>query len=254
MRSPARIISILLVACLSAAGPSALCAAEGLYLTWNDCAPGAGATRDRSSDCASETGQQDLYCAFGVPAAVDSVLGMELVVDVQSAATVLPNWWRFDTGGCRVGNLRAGFVFPSPSPCGDFLNGNAAGGLQGYYLNEPRGGTGQARIKVAASLLESVSGYASLGAEGMYFAARLTLTNTRTIGTGSCTGCPQPVCLVLNSIVVLRQPGAAGGDLFLSEPGPGQANWATWQGGLGADCVAVPVRAVTWGRIKSLYR
>jgi hypothetical protein len=254
MRSPARIISILLVACLLAAGPSVVRAAEGLYLTWNDCAPGTGATRDRGSDCASETGQQDLYCAFGVSAAADSVLGLELVLDVQSAALTLPSWWRFDIGGCRAGNLHVGFVFPSPSPCGDFLNGNAAGGLQGYYLNEPRGGTGQARIKVAASLLESVGGYASLAPDSMYYAARLTITNIRTIGTGSCAGCTQPVCLVLNSITVLRQPGAVGGDLLLSEPGPGQANWATWQSGLGADCAAVPVRAVTWGRIKSLYR
>ena len=254
MRNPARILYIPLVACLLVGGPSAVRAAEGLYLTWNDCAPGAGATRDRGSDCTSETGQQNLYCAFGVPASLDSVLGLELVVDVQSADPVLADWWRFDPGACREGNLRAGFVFPSPSPCGDFLDGNAAGGLQGYYPNEPRGGANQARIKVAASLLESVAGYASLDSEGTYYAARLTITNTRTIGTGACAGCLQPVCLVFNSITVLRQPGAAGGDQFLSEPGPGQANWATWQGGLGADCVAVPVRAVTWGRIKGLYR
>jgi hypothetical protein len=254
MRSPARILSIPLVACLLAVGPPAVRAAEGLYLTWNDCASGPGATRDRGSSCASETGQQNLYCAFGVSAPVDSVLGLELVVDVQSADPALPDWWRFDMGGCRAGNLRAGFVFPSPSPCGDFLNGNAAGGLQGYYLNEPRGGASQARIQVAASLLESVGGYASLDPNGMYYAACLTLTNTRTIGAGACAGCPQPVCLVLNSITLRRQPGALGGDQFLSVPGPGQANWATWQGGLGADCAAVPVRAVSWGRVKSLYR
>jgi hypothetical protein len=254
MRSPARILCSVLVACLLAVAPSAVRAAEGLYLTWNDCALGAGATHDRGSGCTSETGQQSLYCAFGLPAPVDSVLGLDLVVDVQSADPVLPDWWRFDSGGCRAGSLSAGFVFPSSSPCGDFLQGNAAGWLQGYYLDEPRGAANQSRIKVAASLLASLGGYASLDSVGTYYAARLTLTNIGTVGGGACAGCTRPVCLVLNSILVRRQPGTAGGDQFLSVPGPGQANWATWQGGLGADCAAVPVRTVTWGRIKSLYR
>jgi hypothetical protein len=254
MRSPARILAVPLAACLLAAGPFAAHAVEGLYLTWNDCAPGAGASRDRSSDCANDTGQQSLYCAFSLPAPADSVLGLEIVVDVQSATAAMPDWWKLNIGGCRAGNLHAGFVFPSPSPCANFLRGNASGGLQGYSLNKPYGGANQARIEVAASLLESVGGYASLGSDSTYYAACLTLTNALTVGIGACTGCAQPVCLVLNSITVLRQPGAVGGNQILSVPGPDQANWATWQGGLGADCAAVPVRDVTWGRIKSLYR
>jgi hypothetical protein len=63
-----------------------------------------------------------------------------------------------------------------------------------------------------------------------------------------------PACLVLNSILVRRSPGAVGGDSFVSTPGPGDANRATWQG-TGADCSAVPVRRQsTWGAVKSLYR
>jgi hypothetical protein len=254
MRSPVRILAIPLAACLLAVGPSAVRAVEGLYLTWNNCASGPGAARDRSSDCTSDSSQQSLYCAFSLPAPADSVLGLEIVVDVQSAAAAMPDWWRLDIGGCRAGNLRAGFVFPSPSPCANFLRGNASGGLQGYSLNQPYGGANQARIEVAASLLVSVGGYASLGSDSTYYAACLTITNARSSGPGACVGCLEPVCLVLNSITVLRQPGAAGGNQVLSVPGPDQANWATWQAGLGASCAAVPVRAVTWGRIKSLYR
>ena len=59
---------------------------------------------------------------------------------------------------------------------------------------------------------------------------------------------------MLNSVIVKRQPGTAGGDVILGEPGPGNANWATWQGGSGANCATVPARAVTWGRLKGLYR
>jgi hypothetical protein len=259
MRGPVRILfapfaACLLAGCLLASGPSIGRAAEGLYLTWNDCALDAAATHDLVSGCASDLGEQALYCAFGLSAPVDSVLGLELVVDVQSAAPQMPDWWRFDLGGCRAGNLSAGFVFPPFSPCGDFFHGNAAGGLQDYSLREPRGGAGQARIKVAASVLPSVGGYASLDAEQIYYAVRLTITNAHTAGAGPCAGCSQPACLVLNSILLRRQPGTAGGDLVVSVPGPGLANRATWQSGLGADCAAVPVRAVTWGRIKGLYR
>ena len=76
-----------------------------------------------------------------------------------------------------------------------------------------------------------------------------------TTGEGTvCGGCAGSACLVLNGMWIRRQPGAVGGDVLLSEPGTGQANWATWQGGTGADCAAVPVRAVTWGRLKGLYR
>lgn len=73
-------------------------------------------------------------------------------------------------------------------------------------------------------------------------------------GTGSCAGCLAPACLVLNGITIRRLPGAPGGDVIISSVGAGNPNWVTWRGGAGADCSLVPVRAVTWGRIKTLYR
>jgi hypothetical protein len=32
------------------------------------------------------------------------------------------------------------------------------------------------------------------------------------------------------------------------------SNFATWQGGTGANCLSVPARRTTWGAVKSLYR
>ena len=250
MRLPDSLPMLLVTACVLAAAALPVRAAEGLYLTWNDCALAAGAASDLSQACASDLGQQALYCAFRLPAPVDSVLGVEIVVDVQHADATLPDWWRFDVVGCRAGNLGAGFDFTSQSACVDFLQGHATGDLQGYYLTEPRGGASQARIRAAASVLPGF-GYAQLDASSMYYGARLTITN---VNTTACTGCAGPACLVLNSVIVKRQPGTAGGDVILGEPGPGNANWATWQGGSGANCATVPARAVTWGRLKGLYR
>lgn len=252
MAARTRVLLIILVVCGCSAAPLTR-AAEGLFLTWNDCALAPGSAHDLQQSCTSNLGGQDLLCAFRMPSPADSVLGIELEVDVQHADVSLPDWWRFDTGGCRVGDLLARFDFHSGSPCVDFFLGHASGGLQGYYLNQPRGGSNQASIKVAAAQLPS-AGYVHLDSTSMYYAARLTLTNALTDGATSCAGCLHPACLVLNSILVRRQPGAVGGDVFLSVPGPNDANWATWQGGTGANCSAVPARTVTWGRLKGLYR
>ena len=150
MRTPTRSLPLLLLTVL-AAGPAA--AGEGLYLTWGDCAQGALASHGVTSSCDSDLGQQTLYCAFTVAAPVDSVLGVQVVVDLQHSAVALPDWWRFDPAGCRAGELRGEFDFTLESACTDVFDGLAQGGLLGYYPTQPRGGANQARILVAASRL-----------------------------------------------------------------------------------------------------
>jgi hypothetical protein len=226
-------------------------AAEGLSLTWGECALSGSAAHDGTWTCDSNLGQSDLFCAFGVGAPVDSVLGVEVVVDVQQADAGLPDWWRFEVGGCRSGELLADLDFRARSACADFYHGNATAGLT-YDPGQPRGGANQARIRVTASVLPDF-GYATLDPATMYYAARLIIRHATTTDP-LCAGCAGPACLVLNSITVKRQPGASGGDVVVTTPGAGDANWATWQGGAGANCASVPVRAVTWGRIKGLYR
>ena len=253
MRNPMRPIPLLLLAGCLAAGPAAS-ATEGLYLTWNDCALDPGASHDVTNTCDSDLGQKTLYCAFTVPALVDSVLGLQVVVDLQHSEASLPDWWRLEVAGCRAGELRADFNFPSQSGCGDTFQGLAVGGLLGYYPAQPRGGANQAHILVAASRLPGY-GYMRFEPDVMYHGARLTISNVGTVAPQTvCAGCSGSACLVLNSVLIQRQPGAAGGDVFIGQPGPDDANFATWQGGSTAGCVAVPVRAVTWGRVKSLYR
>jgi hypothetical protein len=88
----------------------------------------------------------------------------------------------------------------------------------------------------------------------MYYAARLTVRHTKTVGDMACSGCLDGACLVLNSILVGRLAGSSGGDYTLQTAGSGDANWARWQGGGGANCAAVPVRNRAWGQLKGLYR
>jgi hypothetical protein len=252
IRWNAAIAVLLLIALLVGAATPAV-AAEGLFMTWNDCALGASARADRSMPCDNNSGSQTLYSAFRMPFPIDSVLGVDIVIDLQQTDPSMPSWWEFAPDSCHAAGLQASFDFSVNTSCVDFWNNEEAGALQGYYLGQPRGGANQARIKIGAAVLPGF-GYRQLDATSMYYAAKLTITNQHATGASACPGCLSPACLVLNSIAIRRQPGAPGGDVTLEIPGPGNANWATWQGGAGADCQAVPVRKWTWGRIKSLYR
>jgi len=246
-------LTLLLLAVLLAAGRSAD-AGEGLYLTWNDCAQGPSAAHDAASACDVNTGQRTLTCAFTVPVAVDSVLGVQLIVDLQHSEATLPDWWRFATGDCRAGELRAEFDFTARSACSDVFGGFASGSLLAYYATQPRGGFNQARIVAAASRLPDY-GYMRFDPDVMYYGASLVIGNARTVAPQAvCAGCAGSACLVLNSVLIQRQPGASGGDVFIAQPGAGDANFATWQGGATEGCRTVPVRSLTWGQIKSLYR
>lgn len=230
---------------LAAAGASS---PPGLYLTWQDCAQSPNATANRSVACDGAAGEEALYLAFSLPWALDSVVAVEAVVDVQ-AAGVLPPWWQYGPEGCRSGSLHARGEFPAGTACTDFWMGDATlDGLQGYYAGEPRGGAGQARIRVALAVLPQL--YRRLEAGTMYHAARLVFSD---VGVSACLGCQMPVCLVLNSILIGRLPGAPGGDLLLEAAALAGSNQATWQGS-GADCQLVPVVRTTWGAIKAMYR
>ncbi len=245
--------------CIAAFGTLALAparagAAAGLYLTWSDCALGGAGQSSYDFACDGNGGTEELYCALTLPQATGpDVLGVIAVVDLQHSAAALPDWWRLGAvGGCRSGMLSASGDFRSNGTCVDPWVGQAVAEVQGYAVGEPRGGANQVRVKVACGVVPSLA--ATLDATSMYYGVKLVIGNGLTSGPGTCVGCAQPACLVLNSIEVKRTPGAPGGDLFLETPGAGGANWALWQGGMGANCALVPVRSVTWGRVKSIYR
>ena len=238
---------MVLTALVFSAAPAR--SAEGIYLTWNECPLSTLSASDFTASCAADSGEQSLYCAFTMPFALDSVIAVEITLDVQVAGS-LPPYWEYAADGCRFGSLSAKSEFAAATACTDFWAGRAGmEGLAGYYAGEPRGGAGQARIRITFAVASGQ--YLRLDAERMYYAARVVFKNRRTT---SCLGCSTPACLVLNSILIGRLPGAPGGDhVCLEVPGPNLANRATWQG-VGGDCNAVPVKVRTWGQLKSLYR
>jgi hypothetical protein len=79
----------------------------------------------------------------------------------------------------------------------------------------------------------------------------VSIARTKTVGTGSCTGCSVGACFVLNECKV-QQPREYFKDYFIVDPAT--SNFVTWQAG-GPICPqATPAHNRTWGSVKNLYR
>ena len=213
-------------------------------LGWNACRASSGEP-DMPFPCTSLGAQRSLVCSFVLASTVDSVIGAELDLDVQSAASPLPAYWRFDLGGCSGGPLTT--AFSGPGICADPWGGFASALVQQVSPGEPRGADSQVRIRTVVSL-PSIQAR-TLDAGVVYDAVQLVFSSDRAL---SCGGCPIPACLVLNSILLRRLPGAL--DVLVTNVAGTPDNMVTWQGGTGADCVAVPTRHSTWGELKVRYR
>lgn len=229
---------------------------EALYLTWKECwqAGPIGAPSNIVPQCGVSTQVNRLFCAFTVATPVDSVLGIEAVVDLQvddPGATDLLPWWKLGPGECRDGSLTASQNYSAFHACTDTWQlplGPAF--IAAYREGQPGSGVvSRARI-VAVAGVTSAQDMVTLAPGVAYNAVQIVIDNQN--GT-LCGGCTNRTCLVLNSIW-LRRGSDPSRDVLLTTPGPAAANWASWQSQNAPDCAAVPVTRSTWGRLKSLYR
>ena len=234
----------LLAACL-VARPSA---GAGLSIAWHDCSPPLGAGfNNQAFGCASDIQEFPLFPSFSLAASMDSVYSMELVVDVVVAADSLPPWWQM-APGCRPNGWAADAAM-SPS-CNDAWGGLGTGSFQGWIPGTPGGSNKHGRLLVAVGTLPQNA--VSLIANESYTACRILLRSTNT--TLCNDGCTTPACMVFNSLLIRRLHGPADQEIVISGPETGGSDRAYWQQVGGADCSAVPVRRVTWGAVKALYR
>ncbi len=235
---------------------ASLARAAGVNLRWNDCyGGGSGGAQNNAFACLSNDGTHTLVGSFNLDANITQVRRCDAVVDLASASGTLPAWWAFKNSG-TCGVLAANGVFGAYTGCEDWSAGTASGALTSYATGAR--GPNTARLLVSVSvdpvdLQELVSGQE-------YFSFNVTLNNVGTTGAGACAGCVTPVCIVLNSLQVVRQDGSIGRTLTL--PGNStDSNYVTWQGGgvpivgSASGCpAATPVRNASWGAVKRMYR
>ena len=251
MRSRSRTIRAAACAALTLAwlAGSGAAHAAGTFVAWRDCrVDGAQWLANEAHGCQSTITDVAFYPGFELAVAIDSVLAMELVIDVDVAAAALPAWWRMDPGQCNAEGWSADAA-PSIS-CPQAWAGQGVAAVQGWLPSTPGGSPRHGRLLVATA---SVPGtLASLEANTPYTACRVILRGQNVL---ACEGCTTPACLVFNSVIIRRLlPGGVEQEIFVSGPITAAADRITWQGGTGADCQAVPVRAATWGAVKALVR
>ncbi len=240
--------SLLCVALLALSATSAF--AGGLNLGWSNCV-GDGGVGARVSLCNTNGGSNVMVASFIPTMTSSTVNGNEIVVDLQAQGSSLPAWWQFKNAGtCRSTALSVSQTVPTTAVlCVDEFAGQATAGIGAYNIGF--GGANRARIVIAEAVPASALAPVAPGNE--YFSINIAVSNSKTVGTGSCAGCLTPVCVVLNSIKLTAGGGSL--DEFIGNAAVNNA--VTWQGGAidGGGCpLAVPTHNTTWGAVKSLYR
>lgn len=236
--------------------------AAGLYLAWNTCFGEVGATQNKNFACNTNVGSHLITGSF-VLSQRGSVVSSEAVIEWATDSPVLPAWWQMrNTGSCRPVSLAMNTApFPGVA-CEDWALGQATGLVQAYCTAAFPCAPGypyNPNVGIIRTVKVLPPGHEADLVAGMHYSDfNLVINNAKTVGTGSCDGCTVPVCIVFNSIRLNSYDTQFQG-LLAGAAVPG-SNFITWQGGgspttwRGTGCPrATPVRASTWGAVKSLY-
>lgn len=222
--------------------------AGGIDLSWSDC--GSFGTGQRSFACTTNAFGSEVLIASAVPAvAMPALNGNDCVILIQTPSATLPAWWQFQSGGCRAGNVSVTSDFTSFGSCVDPWQGFAAAG---FLVDYPVAGSGPdvERIRTVTGLPSGAEMAVDTSHE--LYLVRVTILHGKTVGTGSCAGCTQSACIVLQKVELL----APGGGVAQTLTNTLLRQHVVWQDpALVAGCPgATPARDRTWGSVKSLYR
>lgn len=248
MKSRSAVCMAFVVAWTLAVGARPAWAQGVMNIGWDDC--GAAGVANRTFACDTNAGSATIYVSGISPIPLPSFNGAGANIDLQTNLPSLSPWWRFASGGCRAdSSLSASADFTGETACLDPYPGSSSAGVT-YY--EEYNGPGTATIRFACF---SGAGTSSISATDEYYFARIRIDFEKSTGTGSCPGCLDPVCFVLPALN-LGQPGG-GADGYITITTPGIRQYVKWQSAddSSTGCfLYTPVRATTWGAVKSLYR
>ena len=224
----------------------------GIELAWNACFGKPGATSFATSSCVENTGSQSLIASFSPPAGVDRLEGIEVLIDYQVDAPTLPCWWNFASGQLRSNQLIPLHVSPTDEngapliPCDNhyFLENGASGGGGMVVTGASRG-----QLRGIAAIMAGTG--LPVAAEAQQYAAGFRILNGNTMPPGTCDGCANIACFVVQTIN-LSTFGFP--DVVLQSPQPGSQQVAIWRFNQWLNCYPTPVLQSTWGSIKSIYR
>ena len=227
-------------------GASTASAQGGLNLSWDDC--GTNGNVDATFACNTNAGAAfSLFASAAASSGLSTFVGTVAVFDFQSETSTLPDWWGY--GACRLATSLTAAPAAGVTTCPDITDNPQFGGID--YAIAFESNANRARLRTAYAMDAGLAGALPAGTE--YTVMQLSINRNRTTGTGACTGCETPMCLVLNSVFLDQVDTTAP---RVTETQPLQRRHVTWQGApTGFTCPdAVPTKSRTWGQLKSLYR
>ncbi|HKQ58535.1 MAG TPA: hypothetical protein VJY35_11765 [Candidatus Eisenbacteria bacterium] len=223
--------------------------AGGINMAWNDC--GSAGSTNKSFACDSNTGNHDIFLSFDPGFFIAQLVGGNPFIDIEAAGTNLPDWWQFkNTFGCRTLGMTAPSI--TPASCFDTWKGQDAPAVVGYLVtfNTPSMPANRARLIGSVAIPRSAAVQSTAGTE--YHLMALRINNSKTLGTGACSGCATQVCLSFPLLSLSEAPATT---YYLDTPL--YNGYITWQdgGATGNGCAgATPAVNRTWGQLKSIYR
>ena len=252
------------------AGPlaSPVAAAPGLRLSWDHCYSD-GQVVNKAFACNTNAGSDLLDLSFESPVAASDRIGIELTVHLTSSDGTLPAWWHVTGGGgCRTLSITQQLADANSLGCEQPLPDLGGAGGIASDLSQLAISPTVWRLRAAEAV--PPPNVFSVGPGRETLAMQMIIRHTRTVGSGACGGCLTPICIGFASANITEATNTS--PILITAGGPnsggGPAN-VTWQGAYTehytsnapafADfsCLPtgpVPVRATTWGAIKSLYR
>src|SRR5258707_10702444 len=234
---------LLLTGVLLALTASFASAAPGLDMSWGGCPVTLSNPTDVADPCVDDGGLYFFYMAFKSPAGLSKVVSETFLVDVQTPAPSLPDWWHVETAnpslgtpdGCRAGSFAFSTTrnFVSTTVCKDYWGSSAQPGSALWYPGT--GGAGRSRLVGVFSRSSASAG--ALTADIEYFAGSGFFdTNHATAANGICQGCQTPSCIVWNYLLLQQPAGTPNGDIVTTDENV--RRFMTWQGSGGQDCPA----------------
>lgn len=229
----------------------------GCNLRWDHCF-GDGGALNKNFACDTNAGSNVLVGSFTPAWDIGNVSGLEIVIYLAADAASLPAWWQFKNAGtCRQASLTMNATLPSSAAnCTDWGQGLEAGGLAAYNI----GALGPNTVRILAAFAVAPQNLQYLNGLQEYFGFSMPINHAKTVGTGSCSGCSTPVCIVFNQIR-MTTPVLTNDRVLMGPSNFTDSHYATWQGGgnpssfFATGCpAATPVKRSTWSSIKSLYR
>jgi hypothetical protein len=223
------------------------------FLTWWACPGDRHAAPGVPFDCLADGGTvYTLVGTFALASDVSKAVSMDADVNIAfPGLPVVPNFWEIDLGGCNPSSFN--LVKGMPQDCGGHLNAFCGGDsnlcdLVYSAFVFPNSNVLRLSITAGRDFFHTVD----LKGGQRYFAFAI---NIPMYGAANCIGCTTP-CAIGFSKATIYSIDAAGQlqpPATVSGSYPGAIACATANDGF-SECVTVPVRRLTWGRLKSLYR